>query len=106
MKKKEIQKLENELVENAWRKAQNVWADGSNEIDYVERLDYCKARVYCTRNYLFLVSYKTIVAFIDDFGDMYDVLRLVYGYTATSAKHIAKFRNQYRHVSEHAWREV
>ena len=106
MKKKEIQKLENELVEKAWRKAQNVWADGSKEIEYAERLDYCQAWVYQTSNYSFLVSYKTIVAFIDDFCNMYDVLRLVYGYTTTSAKHISKFRNQFRHVSEHTWKEL
>ena len=106
MTKKEIKKLENELAEKSWRKAQNVWNGDSKEIDYVERLDYCQAWVYQTMNYSFLVSYQTIVAFIDDLGNMYDVLCLVYGYTATSAKHIAKFRNQFRHVSEHTWREV
>lgn len=106
MTKKEMQKHINMLVEQAWRKAQNVWADGSKEIEYVERLDYCQAWTYQTRGYSFLVSYETIVAFVDDNGNMYDVLRLVYGYTATSAKHIAKFRNQLRHVSEHTWRDV
>lgn len=106
MTKKEIQKLENELVENAVKKARKVWADGSKEIDYVERVDYCKAWIYQTNGYAFLVSYETIVAFVDDNGNMYDVLRLVYGYTSTSAKHIAKFRQQFRHVSEHTWREI
>lgn len=43
---------------------------------------------------------------IDYNGNLYDVLRLVYGYTATSAKHISKFRNQFSHVSEHTWREA
>lgn len=32
---------------------------------------------------------------------MYDILRLVYEYTATIAKHISKFRNKFRHISEH-----
>lgn len=43
MTKKEIQKLENELVERARDKAQKVWANASKELDYVERLDYCQA---------------------------------------------------------------
>lgn len=43
-----------------------------------------------------LRSYSTIVAFIDVQTDtLYDVLRLVYGYTSTSAQHIAKFSRDY-----------
>lgn len=106
MTKKEIQKLENEMVERVWDKSQKIWANASKELDEMERLDYCQAWTYQTRGYSFLVSYETIVAFIDDRGNMYDILRLVYGYTATFAKHIAKFRNKFRHVSEHTWREV
>ena len=42
--------------------------------------------------YHVLRSYNTIVAFIDPTTDtLYDVLRKVYGYTSTSAQHIAKF---------------
>lgn len=106
MTRKEIQKLENELVERAWDKAQKVWTNGSKELDEVERLDYCQAWIYQTRGYSFLISYETIVAFVDDSGILYDVLRLVYGYTSTSAKHISKFRNKFRHVASHTWREV
>ena len=106
MTKKEMQKLVNHLVENAYRKAQKVWITAPKRIDEFERLDYCQAKTYQTRGYSFLISYNTIVAFIDDSGNMYDVLRLVYGYTATSAKHISKFRGKFRHVSEHTWREV
>lgn len=100
MTKKEIQKLENEMVERAWDKAQKVWANASKELDEMERLDYCQAWTYQTRGYSFFSLLW------NDRGNMYDVLRLVYGYTATSAKHIAKFRNKFRHVSEHTWREV
>ena len=103
MKKREMQKHENMLVENAWEKAQKVWIKGCKKVD---RLNYCQAWVYQTNGYCFLVSYKTIVAFIDDSGNMYDVLRLVYGYTATSTTHICKFRDKFRHVSEHTWRVV
>lgn len=106
MTKKEIQKHENILVENAWSKAKKVWANAPKRLDEFERLNYCQAKTYQTRGYSFLISYNTIVAFIDDSGNMFDVLRLVYGYTATSTMHIARFRNKFRHVSEHTWREV
>lgn len=46
--------------------------------------------------YHVLRSYNTIVAFIDPTTDtLYDVLRKVYGYTATSAQHISKFGQDY-----------
>ena len=106
MTRKEMQKRENEMVVQAWKKALKVWTNAPKDIDELTRLDYCQASTYQTRGYSFLISYNTIVAFIDDNYNMYDVLRLVYGYTATSAKHIAKFRNKFRHVSEHTWREV
>ena len=46
--------------------------------------------------YYVLRSYNTIVAAIDVRTDtLYDFLRYVYGYTATSAQHIAKFGLDY-----------
>ena len=46
--------------------------------------------------YYVLRSYNTIVAAIDVRTDtLYDFLRYVYGYTATSAQHIAKFDHDY-----------
>ena len=46
--------------------------------------------------YYVLRSYRTIVAAIDVRTDtMYDFLRYVYGYTSTSAQHIAKFDKDY-----------
>lgn len=106
MSKRELQRIENQLVEQAWERAKKVWNNGSKELNEVERLDYCQAWTYQTKGYSFLISYQTIVAFVDDSGILYDVLRLVYGYTSTSAKHISKFRNKFRHVASHTWREV
>ena len=106
MTKREMQKLENQLVENACGKAPKIRIKVCRELGYLERLDYCQAWVYQTKGYTYLISYNTIVAFIDDSGNMFDVLRLVYGYTTTSAKHISKFRSMFSHVSEHTWREV
>ena len=46
--------------------------------------------------YYVLRSYRTIVAIIDIKTDtLYDFLRYVYGYTATSAQHISKFNQDY-----------
>ena len=106
MSKRELQRIENQLVEQAWERAKKVCNNGSKELNEVERLDHCQAWTYQTKGYSFLISYQTIVAFVDDSGILYDVLRLVYGYTSTSAKHNSKFRNQFIHVASHTWREV
>ena len=47
--------------------------------------------------WILLKSYSTIVAAYNIYNnELFDFLRLVYGYTATSAQHIAKFRNYCR----------
>lgn len=59
-----------------------------------KRLRTCQAWIYESDNYYFLKSYNTIVAIIyKRTNTLYDCLRLVYGYTATSAQHISKFAN-------------
>ena len=67
-------------------------------IDHKEgkRLRSCTAWVYENDDYYVLRSYNTTIAFIDKATDtLYDFLRLVYGFTSTSAQHIAKFRHDY-----------
>lgn len=68
-----------------------------------KRLRYCSAEVAPVMDaetgvlmYYVLRSYRTIVAAIDVSNDtLYDFLRYVYGYTSTSAQHIAKFSKDY-----------
>lgn len=73
----------------------------------VNRLRTCNAYVYETHSYYVLRSYSRYVAFIrKSDGECFDVLRMVYGYTATSAQHIAKFKNDYDAESCQIWREV
>lgn len=61
-----------------------------------KRLRTCSAQVSETDNFFVLRSYNTLIAFIDKRTNiLYDVLRYVYGYTATSAQHIAKFNKDY-----------
>ena len=56
------------------------------------RLRTCQASVYETSNYYLLKSYNTFIACMEKKTEtVYDALRTVYGYTATSAKHISKF---------------
>ena len=71
--------------------------------DLKGRLRSCQAYVFETDNFWVLRSYNTIVAVTSkDTGVCYDVLRMVFGYTATSAQHIAKFRHDF-HTPEYMW---
>ena len=76
-------------------------------IKKVARLRECTAFVYETESYYVLRSYSTYVAFIrKSDGTCFDILRAVYGYTATSAQHIAKFKTDYHAESCQVWRVV
>lgn len=54
------------------------------------KLYSCNAEIRECAGVLVLVSYGTPIAVYTD-GALYDCLRVVYGYTATSAQHISKF---------------
>ena len=92
--KKDVQFAMNEWVKNAYDKLMDemsgrFWFDE-------KQLRSCNAYVFETPNYYVLRSYHTIVACIrKDCGQSYDFLRMVYGYTATSAQHISKFIHDY-----------
>ena len=61
------------------------------------RLGYCSAAICRTSDFEVLRSYNTVVALYHiKTGLLVDILRYVYGYTATSAQHIAKFRKLMR----------
>lgn len=73
----------------------------------LRRLHKCQAYVYETERYYILKSFATVVAFIrKSDGECFDILRIVYGYSATSAQHIAKFKRDYHAASTQTWREV
>lgn len=55
------------------------------------RLYSCNAEILECMGVLVLVSYGTPIAVYTDDLSLYDCLRVVYGYTATSSQHIAKF---------------
>lgn len=94
MKKVEQEQI-NEICKTEFGKCMHeITAQGG--LSKFKRLRSCSARVGETDSYYILQSYNTLVAIIDKNTDtLYDVLRYVYGYTSTSAQHIAKFRHDY-----------
>ena len=91
--KKEEQRIINDSILREWEKAIQELKCSEYTIN---RLRSCSAEDLTTEHYHFLKSYNTIIAFIDKNTDTcYDVLRYVYGYTATSGQHITKFRHDY-----------
>lgn len=106
--KKEKQMQENLKVEEALIafKSDKYKAEGL-EFAPAMRLRKCNAYVSRIGKWLVLTSYSTDVAIIDcQTGVLYDFLRLVYGYTATSSKHISKFAHDYSVLQIHTWREL
>ena len=97
MKKQEQQNM-NEKVLEAMEKALtelDKYSLGYWEVNETQ-LRSCTAWVLETTNYYFLRSYNTIVAVVDkNTGVCYDFLRYVWGYSVTSAKHIAYFDRIY-----------
>lgn len=72
-----------------------------------KRLRSCSAEVLETPSFFILRSYNTVVAVIDKLtGNTWDVLRMVYGYTATSAQHITKFSKDYGNGTRYMWRDI
>ena len=90
--KKSAQLSINNIVISAYEK----WSLDREPIISSHRLNHCSAYILETANYYVLRSYQTDIAIIDKrTGIMYDFLRFVYGYTATSVQHIAKFERLY-----------
>ena len=92
--KKSRQIAVNNVINDGYRNMLSEWIYG--ERHYIGRLRRCHADIWESPDYYYLMSYTTIVAFIDK-SDLtcYDVLRKVYGFTRTSAQHIDKFSHDY-----------
>ena len=123
MIRKEMQEIENKVVEIEYDKLCNELNEKDSEGYYKypwfrsgknfgKQLRSCSAYVLETENYYVLKSYNTIIACIDKENDsLYDFLRMVYGFTSTSAQHISKFNHEYcagyygcKHTA--IWRDV
>ena len=91
----QAQAQENEIVEHFYHTTfleeiyTQKWAYKS------KKLFHCSADILTsdTSPYILLRSYATIIAVFDtQSGELFDFLRLVYGYTNTSTQHYHKFR--------------
>lgn len=99
MTKKEQQSIAqeemNRMIDDAINQY-NEYISTTDDWQSVKQLRSCNAKVYTTKRYHVLMSYNTMVAMIDRRTDcLYDFLRLVYGFTSTSAQHISKFEKDY-----------
>lgn len=93
--KKEPQKVVNAICVGAFNTIMNYIDDWRLIPEKVERLKTYQSWILHYGKYDILKSYETYVAIYDKETDtFYDVLRYVYGYTATSAQHITKFYNK------------
>ena len=103
--KKDDQKYINSICAYAYKKAMAEY----HTHNYMNcgRLRSCSAEVLETENYFLLRSYNTIVAVMNKRSrETVDVLRMVYGYTATSAQHITKFAHDYYETKRYTYRYV
>ena len=67
-----------------------------HDMIYHSRLRTCSAWVYETEHFYILKSYNTFIAsYNKETHEFIDFLRYVYGFTSTSAQHIAKFYNDF-----------
>ena len=107
MTKKELQRQENEIVLEHYTKLKVNLDRELRLVQQKKRLRTMSATILLTPNYILLESYSTLVAFIPRGTDRcIDILRYVYGYTATSAKHISAFANEYGANKRYTWKEV
>ena len=97
--KKNVQVEINTYIENIVNDINSLMRTSDTPIMWVQ-LYHCTAETGAVRDWVLLRSYSTIVAAYNfETDELFDFLRLVYGYTATSAQHIAKFHNFCRSVT-------
>ena len=106
--KKQEQLSINSKIELAMDKYNDVFCNTpEDKMPPKVRLNHCHAWTQDFEEFTVLWSYNTAVAVYDKSTDtLYDILRGVYGYTATSAQHIAKFRNMCNPANVLTYREV
>lgn len=107
MKKQEQLRI-NAEIERCMDKYNEVFYDTPDyKMPPKVRLNHCQAWMQDFEGFTVLWSYRSPVAVYDKNTDtLYDILRAVYGYTATSAHHIAKFRSLVRPAHKLTYREV
>lgn len=82
----------NEEAKRYYRGIESILYYAFNNGKRLCRLYSCSAEIWEWTGILVLVSYGTPIAVYADDWSLFDCLRVVYGYTATSSQHISKFR--------------
>ena len=81
--------------------------DSGQQALAVEKAAELQRKGFRDSQFFILRSCNTVVAVIDkSTGSTWDVLRMVYGYTVTSAQHIAKFTKDYGNGKRYTWRDI
>ena len=108
MNKKMIaQMVENEKVNSILNELDAIPYSRAVASQTLTRLNTCQAWTYENGDFVVLISYNTEVACIDTrTGICHDYLRKVYGYTATSAQHIAKFMKNFGATKKLTYRPI
>lgn len=102
-----IQILANEKVNAILNELDNMPYSRAVARQTLDRLNTCQAWTYEDGHFIVLVSYETEVACIDTrTRTCYDYLRKAYGYTATSAQHIAKFMEKFGVAKKVTYRPI
>lgn len=109
--KKDLQEEINRECFIAYEKFTNeYWKDEYPKARIFEKkFRNCTAKIGETNSFIYLRSYNTIVAMIEKNELIfYDVLRMVYGYTATSSQHISKFKHDYKElwIESYTYRDI
>ena len=107
--KKAEQFIINEYVEEAYHYAiEELSKISAKDIaKSFHTLNKCQAEFCVTDNFIILKSYRSIVACIDMCNNVgFDFLRMVYGYTRTSAQHISKFFKQAQIEKVYTWKAI
>lgn len=105
MTAKQVQEAENFCVKENFNRAMSEFYS----LGYIsqKRLRSCTAWVYETENYYLLKSYNTFIASVNkEDGKLFDALRMVYGFTSTSAQHVSKFWHDYRYGEKFTFRYI
>lgn len=83
----------NEDAKRYYRDIESILYHAFNHGKRLCKLYSCNAEIWECTGILVLVSYGAPIAvFAPDDESLYDCLRVVYGYTATSSQHISKFK--------------
>lgn len=98
------QEIINEWVTQNYEKAVAEF----DKLNMMWRRLYTRSAYYAVGdNYIYLMSYCTVIAVIDcHTKECFDFLRMVYGYTATSAQHIAKFCKLYNVTRKSTYKPI